>query len=133
MFLTIIFVLALHLIADFILQPNWIQTYKSRNNLVLLLHVVIYAYVLAIGALFLGTWQNAILFGLANGALHYMVDFVTSRIITWQAKKLQLSDEANVEEKPLFGRLNLYSLSVLLGVDQLLHQVCLMLTLPILL
>jgi len=130
---TIIFVLALHLIADFVLQPNWIQTYKSRNNLVLLLHVVIYAYVLAIGALFLGTWKHAILFGIANGALHYMVDFVTSRIITWQAKKLQLSDGANAEEKPLFERLNLYSLSVLLGVDQLLHQVCLMLTLPILL
>jgi len=89
--------------------------------------------VLAIGALFLGTWKHAILFGIANGALHYMVDFVTSRIITWQAKKLQLSDGANAEEKPLFERLNLYSLSVLLGVDQLLHQVCLMLTLPILL
>jgi len=133
MLLTIIFVLALHLIADFLLQPNWIQTYKSRDNLVLLLHVTIYTYVLSIGALFTATWRAALLFGIVNGALHYIIDFITSRIITHQARKLRLQEKIEDEEKPLFERVNLYSLSALLGIDQLLHQACLIATLPFLL
>ena len=130
MFLTIIFVLALHLIADFLLQPNWIQTYKSRDNLVLLLHVTIYAYVLSVGALFVTSFANAVLFGVINGALHFIVDFITSRIITHHALKLKLKENKEGEEKPLFEQLNLYSLTVLLGVDQLLHQACLIATIP---
>jgi hypothetical protein len=133
MSLTIIFVLALHLIADFILQPNWIQTYKSRDNLVLLLHVIIYTYVLSVGALLLASWKAALLFGVVNGILHYVVDFVTSRVITHHAKKLELQKQAPNEEKPLFERVNLYSLSALLGIDQLLHQACLVVTISFLL
>ena len=131
MLLTIIFVLALHLIADFILQPNWIQTYKSQDNMVLLLHVTIYSYVVSIGVLIVAPWELALLYGVLSGALHYLVDFCTSRVITWQARKLKMIE--NTEDKPIFERLNIYSLCVLLGVDQLLHQACLIAALPLIL
>ena len=130
---TIIFVLVLHLIADFILQPNWITTYKSRDNSILLFHVTVYFFVMALGLLLVASWKAALLYSALNAALHFSVDFITSRLITAQAKSVTLDESVDAVEKPLFERVNLYFPTVLLGVDQLFHQACLIITLPLLL
>lgn len=131
MFLTIILVLALHLVADFILQPNWVQTYKSRDNSILLLHVMIYTYVISIGALLIAPWKMALLYGVVNGVLHFIVDYVTSRIITFHALKLEIPKHDENSDVPIYEKINIYSLCVLLGIDQLCHQACLLATFPL--
>ena len=132
MLLTIIFVHALHLVADFILQPNWVQTYKSRDNSILLLHVTIYSYVVGMGALIVAPWQSALLYGVVNGVLHFIVDFVTSRIITFHALKIKIPENKELQNVPIYEKINIYSLCVLLGIDQLCHQACLLATFPLL-
>ena len=132
---TIIFVLVLHLIADFILQPNWIQTYKSRNNLILLLHVSIYFGIFALGLSLFFNFKAAIIYAACNAALHFLVDWITSRVITSHAKTLTLDSPEQNDERPvkaLYERVNLYLPSLLLGVDQLFHHVCLIFTLSLL-
>jgi|10_taG_2_1085330.scaffolds.fasta_scaffold16875_2 hypothetical protein len=131
MLLTIIFVLALHLIADFILQPNWVQTYKSRDNSILLLHVTVYSYVLGTGALIVAPWEAAVLYGVVNGLLHFIVDYFTSRIITFHALKIKLPEGDEMRDVPIYEKINIYSLCVLLGIDQLCHQACLLATFPL--
>lgn len=131
MLLTIIFVLALHLVADFILQPNWVQTYKSRDNSILLLHVTIYSYVLSMGALIVAPWEAAVLYGVINGLLHFIVDYITSRIITFHALKIKLPAAEEMASVPIYEKINIYSLCVLLGIDQLCHQACLLATFPL--
>ena len=129
---TIIFVLVLHLIADFILQPNWITTYKSRDNSILLFHVAVYLFVMTLVLLLIASWKAALLYSAVNAALHFCVDFITSRLITAQAHDIILDESPDNLQKPLFERVNLYRPTVLLGVDQLFHQACLVLTLPML-
>jgi len=133
MLTTIIFVLALHLIADFLLQPNWIQTYKSRDNLVLLTHVVIYMMVMTLGLMFIASWQAALAYAFINSALHFLVDYCSSRLICSQAKEITIDvNEPVSADKPLYEQVDLYIPSLLLGIDQLAHQACLILTLHIL-
>tara|TARA_R100000152_G_C6760619_1_gene184686 strand:- start:683 stop:1093 length:411 start_codon:yes stop_codon:yes gene_type:complete len=132
MSLTIIFVLALHLIADFLLQPNWIQTYKSQDNSVLLMHVTVYFTVFVAGLLFIAPWLGALLYSFVNAALHFGVDYCSSRIITAEVSDLQLEETDTDLAKPLYQRVNLYKPSLFLGVDQLLHQACLISTISIL-
>jgi len=60
-----------HFVSDFVLQTDYVAKNKSKSNLVLLQHVVIYS----IPFLYFG-WM----FALINLVLHFLVDFVTSRI-----------------------------------------------------
>ena len=132
MSLTIIFVLALHLIADFLLQPNWIQTYKSQDNSVLLMHVTVYFTVFVAGLLFIAPWFGALLYSFVNAILHFGVDYCSSRIITAEVSNMQLEEDEGAMAKPLYQRVDLYKPSLFLGVDQLAHQACLIATISIL-
>lgn len=68
---TLILIIWLHFVADFLLQPDWMATRKSSNTWILALHCLVY------GAIFvLIGWAYAAV----NGLLHFAVDFVTSRL-----------------------------------------------------
>lgn len=61
-----------------------------------------------------GPWYNGVVWGLANGFLHFMTDFVTSQI-----------------SSHLWDR-NRKAFWVTIGLDQWIHAACLINTLPLL-
>ena len=102
----IVAILATHYVADFILQPPIFATNKSKHLWALAGHVAIYTAVLGIAAAYLGLgWQWAV----GNGMMHFAVDFFSSKVCSY-----------------LYSRKNIYGFFVVLGLDQLLHQMCLL-------
>ncbi len=106
----VIYTLLVHWIGDFFLQSNWMATNKSKNIEPLLAHVLTYSLCLLV----LMCWvvDDLLLFVLINGALHFCIDFVTSRITSYFWAK---------EDK--------HNFFVVIGLDQFLHNVCLITTL----
>lgn len=112
--------LAIHWIADFVLQTHWQASNKSKNWWALTSHVLTYTTTLAIltalamifipgiVALTFPIWLGWIAL---NGVLHFAVDSVTSRITS-----------------RLFGK-DWHNFFVVVGFDQLLHYFCLIGTL----
>jgi hypothetical protein len=96
----------LHFIGDFILQSDEVAKTKSSNNKVLLKHVLLYA----IPLLMFGP-----LFASVNAGLHFIVDWVTSRLTSHYYK--------TGERHKFF---------VTIGADQALHLTCLFITLKLL-
>jgi hypothetical protein len=109
-FQTIMTIIAMHWIADFVLQTNWQAKNKSKNNLALLLHVTTYMVCLSVcGFIFLPLDALTIkLWVLANGAAHFSVDYVTSRINTY-----------------LWNKGRVHDFFVMVGFDQVIHYACL--------
>lgn len=95
-------ILGTHFVADFVLQNDWMALNKSKRLLPLAAHVAVYSA----GLIWLG-WKFAAL----NGVLHFVVDYVTSRVT------------ARLWEK---GQRHLFF--VVIGLDQYTHQVCLFLS-----
>jgi hypothetical protein len=107
--------LAVHWLADFVLQSHWMSVNKSKRIDALATHVAVYTGTLLVGAgLIFGVRQTVplLLFVGVNGLLHFATDFVTSRITSrlWQLKR----------EHDFF---------VVVGLDQLIHQATLAATL----
>ena len=77
---SILAIIWLHFLGDFILQTDKMATNKSTSNKWLLIHTGVYTL-----PLFLLGWK----FALINGAAHGIVDFVTSRLTSkaYQAGK----------------------------------------------
>jgi hypothetical protein len=117
-----IYILLLHFLADFVLQPYWMSVEKANNMSPLILHIIIYTAVIFFGLWAAVGFQESLLFSLFTGALHFVVDFGTSRIITENSDTLKLDPD---ESKPVHRRLQLWGPITLLGFDQLLHQTCL--------
>lgn len=92
--------LVLHFVADFLMQNDWMATNKSKNMIPLLVHVTVYSLPFGI---FLG-WQ----FALITWATHALTDLTSSKATTilWQK-----------EERHWFF--------VVIGMDQLIHYICL--------
>ena len=99
---TVIFIMTIHFIADFILQSSWMAKNKSKSNKALLAHVSVYTLVLAI---------ISPLWALVNGILHFIVDYITSRVTSH-----------------LWSKGDTHNFFVVIGLDQLLHTVCLLYT-----
>lgn len=99
---TILIILGIHFISDFILQPDWVAQNKSKNWRVLLLHIIVYS----IPFLIFG-WKYALI----NMGLHGVTDAITSRITSYLWKQ---------EKRHWFF--------VVIGLDQYIHSVCLILT-----
>lgn len=111
MFWAYLFLLAAHWIADFVLQTHWQASNKSKNNEALTRHVTTYTAVLAaVSVLLLGIF--GLVFAIVNGALHWCTDYCTSR---WTAK--------------LWAKKDVHNFFVVVGLDQLIHQLTLALTL----
>lgn len=97
----------LHFLGDFIMQSSYMAINKSKSNKVLLLHVTIYGLPFTLAGVLLGIpW-----FGPINAVLHFMTDWVTSRITS------QLY--ANPDKHWFF---------VVIGADQAIHFTCLFCT-----
>ena len=100
----VIYLLALHFAADFVAQSDQMALNKSSSNYWLTVHVGIYAFIL-------GLWTLSPLYGLVNGALHWMTDYFTSR---WTAR--------------LWKAERRHDFFVAIGFDQLVHTVTLLVT-----
>lgn len=100
-----------HWIADFICQSHWMATNKSKDNIALTLHILTYISVFAVFSLFLLNFTNIssiFCFLLVNFVLHFITDYITSR-----------------ETSKLWKSKNIHNFFVLVGLDQLIHQVTL--------
>lgn len=100
---TVILVVWLHFIADFILQTDEMAQNKSKSNSWLLYHVGVYSMPLMV----LG-----FRYALLNAALHFVTDWFTSRATSklWQS-----------------GQRHWFF--VVIGLDQAIHLTCLIVTL----
>lgn len=106
--------LATHWIADFVLQTHWQASNKSKRLDALTKHVATYTAILAIvSVLLFGT--SGILFVAVNGILHFGTDYFTSR---WSSR--------------LYAEQDWHNFFVVIGMDQLIHQTTLALTMQLL-
>ena len=104
--------LAVHYVGDFILQTHWQASNKSKRLDALIKHVLIYTGVLFLASWLL-FWDTAAVarFTLANGLLHFGTDYVTSR---WTSR--------------LYAKQDWHNFFVVIGLDQLIHQTTLAVT-----
>ena len=109
-----VFFLAVHWVADFVLQTHWQASNKSKRLDALARHVSTYTVCLFFTALFIfpTTEFDFLWFTLVNGALHFCTDYVTSR---WSSR--------------MWAAQRWHDFFVVIGFDQLIHQVTLAVTL----
>lgn len=113
---TVLSLLVAHFIADFIVQTDWMAQNKSKKLLPLVAHIVSYSIVIFFFAIALASsWKAAMFYVIFNGLLHMVIDFVSSRAMSYAYQAEQ--------------RHNFF---VILGLDQLAHQFCLLFTIPLL-
>jgi len=108
----LILLLFFHWIGDFVLQNRWLAENKSKNIYILTLHVLVYTIVISCGAYLLKGWDISVVdFAVLNFGLHWITDYVTSRM-----NKLFWSN----------GQIGKFFISI--GFDQFIHQVCIILS-----
>lgn len=95
-------ILIAHFAGDFILQTDKMALNKSKSNKWLLYHIAVYNCAL----LMFGP-----VYAVTNSAIHFCVDYITSRCTSYLWKR---------DERHWFF--------VVIGLDQLIHTVCLLLT-----
>lgn len=96
---TIIIILIIHFISDFVLQNSWMAQNKSKNNIALLSHVIVYMFPFLI----IGVW-----YAVLNAVLHCIIDYNTSRLTS-----------------KLWSKGEVHWFFVVIGLDQTLHFICL--------
>jgi hypothetical protein len=100
-----------HFIADFILQTDKVALNKSKNNAILLLHVLIYTMpFLSMCLVWRMSLAQSIQFCLLTALLHFVTDFFSSRACSALWKKNQR-----------------HWFFVVIGLDQAIHMTCLIL------
>lgn len=113
-------VLTVHWVADFILQTHWQAQNKSKNNWALTAHVAVYTVCLFVAGLFIfGVIDKAgvvYLWAMANGILHWVTDYYTSRATS-----------------KLYAKQDWHNFFVVVGLDQLIHQFTLAATMMLIL
>lgn len=106
------FVFLVHFIADFIFQSRWQAENKSKDNFALASHIMTYTLIMFIMLLpFFGIMGSSF-YALVNGLLHFITDAISS----------QASSKAYQEK-------NMKKFWMVIGADQLVHQLCLLFTL----
>ena len=111
----ILIIFVVHFLADFVFQSSKMATGKSKSLKWLSIHVGVYGLVSLISAFIVGVYLENLLLGFAwwaiNIGLHFIIDFITSKITSrlWEEKKMR-------------------QFFVMIGFDQLLHNLCLMST-----
>lgn len=117
------FLFLFHFISDFVLQPDKIAKTKSKKISSLLIHIAIYGSSFFVMSLVTSLFFKGVLnlpivtlvvYCLVNSWLHLMVDFVTSKVTSYLWKEGRVHD-----------------FFVVIGIDQLLHNLCLIWTLVI--
>lgn len=118
----IVTILFIHWVADFIYQDEEWAINKSIDNNALLKHTITYSIVWYIPMIFiLGIWKSTI-FVTITFILHTLTDYFTSRIVS---KKFQNKEYGS--NIPNFGAFTI------IGFDQFLHYIQLILTYKLLL
>lgn len=116
MIYVILAIFVVHFLADFVFQSSQMATGKSKSLKWLSIHVGVYALVSFISLYIVGNFVDSFYLGFAwwlgNVALHFITDFITSKITSkfWEAKNYRL-------------------FFVMIGFDQLIHNLCLIGTL----
>jgi hypothetical protein len=103
--------LAVHWIADFVLQTHWQASNKSKDNEALGRHVAVYTSALAFSVPFIfptDAYSRWFLFVIFNSWLHFVTDYFTSRA-----------------SSRLWAKQDWHNFFVVIGFDQLIHQVTL--------
>jgi hypothetical protein len=110
--ITTVLILFTHFVADFIFQTEKQATKKGTSNWLLTAHVITYGIGLTIFAqLWIGNTLQTFCWVFCNMILHWITDFVTSRINSHLWKK---------------GKENWFFVGI--GADQFIHHACLLLT-----
>ena len=105
-------IFVVHFLADFVFQTSQMATGKSKSLKWLSIHVGVYGLVSLLSMYLVGNSVNSYYLGfswwLGNVALHFITDFLTSKVTShfWESKNLRL-------------------FFVMIGFDQLIHNVCL--------
>jgi hypothetical protein len=137
--------LVAHWLADFVLQTHWQASNKSKNDEALGRHVLVYTLVLSVGVdiAFPGaSWRDWGMFVTGNGFLHFWTDYVTSRmtsrLFAAQLNEFDIvlpslihwpNDSAPTERRTFLKRdFTLHNFFIVVGLDQLIHQATLALT-----
>jgi hypothetical protein len=107
---TFVIILISHWVGDYLLQFNAIANQKSKSLRWLTLHVVIYTAALFTGVLFVFPLQDALYYCAVNAGLHFVTDFFTGKL--------------SAKYKP-----NPRMFYPIIGFDQMIHTVTLLLTL----
>lgn len=100
----LIWILFAHWVADFVCQSDYMAKGKSSSNLILGQHILVYTAVIALMTL------NP-LFALVNGAIHFVVDYFTSRA-----------------SSKLYKAGQIHWFFVVIGFDQFIHTATLLYT-----
>lgn len=104
-----------HWLGDFVLQTHYMATNKSSSNRVLASHVLTYSSVIGLGTavvlilLRMFSVEALLIFTVLNGILHFITDYVTSRIT-----------------KYLWASNRTHDFFVVIGLDQLIHGITLL-------
>jgi Protein of unknown function (DUF3307) len=99
--------LAVHWVADFVLQTHWQASNKSKSNNALLRHVGSYTLALwvATPVIFGLPTFSMVFFVALNSVLHFATDYFTSRA-----------------SSKLYAKQDWHNFFVVIGFDQLIHQ-----------
>jgi hypothetical protein len=111
-FWQLVALLATHWVGDFVLQTNFQASNKNKRLDALSLHVATYTATLFVAAVILFGLMSAITFVVVNAALHFVTDYITSRI-----------------SSKLWAKQDWHRFFVTIGFDQLIHQATLAFTL----
>jgi hypothetical protein len=109
----VIAIFVVHFLADFVFQSSKMATGKSKSLKWLSIHVGVYGLVTCVSAYCISftlfSPGDVIIWWAGNVGLHFMVDFFTSKITSrlWEEKNMRL-------------------FFVMIGFDQLLHNICLL-------
>lgn len=112
-FATLVFILLIHFLADFGLQTHEQATKKSTSTVWLTYHVAVYSlmWLFASFVYFVDLW-TALVFTVVTFIFHWITDFITSRI-----------------GKPFWDKGDFHNGFVVVGFDQVLHYIQLVVTL----
>lgn len=110
---TLLSILTVHFLADFVFQSSKMATEKGKSIKWLSIHVSVYGLVSIISAVLISIRLDSFYYGFswwaANVILHFSVDFFTSKITSrlWEKKSM-------------------HWFFVMIGFDQLLHNASLL-------
>lgn len=110
-----ILILLIHFLADFGLQTHEQAIGKGEGhdvfNKQLFCHVGVYSLIWLIASSIYLSWPNALIFASITFVCHYATDFITSRV-----------------GKPYWAKQDMHNGFVVIGFDQMLHYIQLILT-----
>lgn len=109
--------LAVHYVADFMVQTDWQARNKSQRLDALGIHVLTYTVCFAAVSFLLFGWStNVVKFILLNGGCHFVTDYFTAR-----------ASSVFFRQQPMDFRHGM----MVVGADQLVHQMTIAVTIAI--